>query len=85
MARPAVSASDPFCFKKGCPEKDQIGEGQLVGGFKHVLFSSLFGEMIQFDEHFSKGLKLPTRKLGLEKKILHKALIISSESNKSKT
>ena len=23
----------------------------LVGGFKYVLFSSLFGEMIQFDEH----------------------------------
>ena len=23
----------------------------LGGGFKHVLFSSLFGEMIQFDEH----------------------------------
>ena len=23
----------------------------LGGGFKHFLFSSLFGEMIQFDEH----------------------------------
>ena len=23
----------------------------LVGGFKHFLFSPLFGEMIQFDEH----------------------------------
>ena len=23
----------------------------LVGGFKYFLFSSLFGEMIQFDEH----------------------------------
>ena len=35
------------------------------GGFKHFLFSQLHcGEMIQFDEYFSKGLKPPTRSLG---------------------
>ena len=33
---------------------------QLGGGFKYVLFSSLLGEMIQFDQHFSHGLKPPT-------------------------
>ena len=33
----------------------------LGGGFKYFLFSSLLGEMIQFDEYFSKGLKQPTR------------------------
>ncbi len=33
----------------------------LGGGFKHFLFSPLFGEMIQFDEHFLNGLK-PTSK-----------------------
>ena len=37
--------------------------GQKCGqkcGFKHFLFSSLFGEMIQFDKYFSNGLKPPT-------------------------
>ena len=34
---------------------------ELGGGFKYVLFSSLFGEMIQFDQYFSNGLKPPTR------------------------
>ena len=32
----------------------------LGGGFKYFLFSSLFGEMIQFDRYFSNGLKPPT-------------------------
>ena len=32
----------------------------LVGGFTDFLFSSLLGEMIQFDEYFSNGLKPPT-------------------------
>ena len=35
-------------------------EASLGGGFKHVLFSSLPGEMIQFDWYFSNGLKPPT-------------------------
>ena len=35
--------------------------GILGGGFKHFLFSSLPGEMIQFDWYFSNGLKPPTR------------------------
>ena len=30
-------------------------------GFKYFLFSSLLGEMIQFDKDFSNGLKPPTR------------------------
>ena len=32
----------------------------LDGGFKHVLFSPLLWEMIQFDSYFSDGLKPPT-------------------------
>ena len=32
----------------------------LVGGFKCVLFSSLFGQDFQFDYYFSDGLKPPT-------------------------
>ena len=31
----------------------------LGGGLKHFLFSSLFGEMIQFDSYFSNGLVQP--------------------------
>ena len=35
----------------------------LGGGFKCFLFSSLSGEMIQFDEYYSNGLvQPPTRK-----------------------
>ena len=35
-----------------------VNVGKLGGGFKHFLFSSLFGEMIQFDEHiFQMGGK----------------------------
>ena len=33
---------------------------QLGGGFKHFLFSPLFGEDFHFDYYFSKGLKPPT-------------------------
>ena len=33
----------------------------LGGGFKYVSFSPLLGEMIQFEEYFSDGLKPPTR------------------------
>ena len=32
----------------------------LGGGFKHFLFSPLFGEDFQFDYYFSDGLKPPT-------------------------
>ena len=36
---------------------------ELAGGFKYFLLSSLFGDMIQFDSYFSKGLvQPPTRK-----------------------
>ena len=34
--------------------------GNLGGGFKHVLFSPRFGDMILVDEHVSIGLKPPT-------------------------
>ena len=33
----------------------------LGGGFKHFLFSPLYREDSQFDEHLSNGLKPPTR------------------------
>ena len=32
----------------------------LAGGFKYFLFSTLLGEIIQFDWYFSNGLKPPT-------------------------
>ena len=32
----------------------------LGGGFRHFLFSPLFGEDFQFDEYFLDGLKPPT-------------------------
>ena len=35
--------------------------GATVGGFKHFLFSPLFGEDSHFDAYFSNGLKPPTR------------------------
>ena len=35
---------------------------KLGGGFKDFLFSSVPGEMIQFDSYFSKGLKPLTSK-----------------------
>ena len=34
----------------------------LGGGFKYVLFSSLFAEDSHFDEYFSKGLKPPNNR-----------------------
>ena len=30
---------------------ENIGDGNLGGGFKYVLFSPLFGEDFQFDDH----------------------------------
>ena len=40
-------------------ERERFFTCFLVGGFKYFLFSSLFGEMIQFDECFSNGLVQP--------------------------
>ena len=37
------------------------GEESLGGGFQDVLFPPLLGEVIQFDQYFSNGLKPPTR------------------------
>ena len=39
----------------------KTGNYLLGGGFKYGLFSSLLGEMFQFDSYFSIGLKPPTR------------------------
>ena len=33
----------------------------MGGGFKYVFFLSPLGDMIQFDQYFSDGLKPPTR------------------------
>ena len=41
---------------------------QLGGGFEHVLFPPLFGEMIHFDYFFSMGLVQPPTSQG---KIAH--------------
>ena len=49
----AGNKASPSSFSSKCPK--------LGGGFKHFLCSSLFEEMIKFDEYFSDGLKPPTR------------------------
>ena len=41
-------------------EIKDITKQTLGGGFKYVLFSSLFGEDSHFDPYFSNGLKPPT-------------------------
>ena len=39
-------------------DKDMVlGGGFLGGGFKHFLFSPLFGEDVQFDEHIFRGVE----------------------------
>ena len=45
------------------PRKDKH---DLGGGFKYFLSSPLLGEMIQFDEYFSNGLKPPTSDLFMD-------------------
>ena len=40
--------------------KDISFKFYLGGGFNHLLFSALLGEMIQFESYFSDGLKPPT-------------------------
>ena len=42
-------------------QKQKPTKYELGGGFKSFLFSPLPGEMIQFDQCFSNGLKPPTR------------------------
>ena len=53
-----------FCFHHSdCRRPHHHHEhrhNNLGGGFKHVLFSPLPGEMLHFDEYFSNGLKPPT-------------------------
>ena len=55
---------EPLQKKALAPFKNKGHQGvpgiyaKLGGGFKDVLFSPVFGEMIQFDEHiFQKGLE----------------------------
>ena len=45
------------------PKADGYVPMKQVGGFKYFLFSSLPGEIIQFDQYFSSGLKPPNRKV----------------------
>ena len=44
--------------------KPELGGGLIF--FKCFLFSPLPGEMIQFEEYFSDGLKPPTREVLLD-------------------
>ena len=46
---------------RGDMEKQKLVSLLLGGGFKHFLFSPLFGEDSHFDQYFSKGLVQPTR------------------------
>ncbi len=53
----------------------------LGGGFKHFLFSFLFGEDFPFDSYFSDGLKQPTHDVNLS--IKGRALSIPLLSERS--
>ena len=58
-----MSNSDLDRKNKGLkPTIGSLDHGKLVGGFRYFVFSSLPGEMIQFDSYFSDGLKPPTKK-----------------------
>ena len=50
-----TSVTHTVAVDDGDLRNSQKGYGKLIeglaGGFKHFLCSSLFGEMIQFDEH----------------------------------
>ena len=55
----------PLIFRLGIPWRHQgsIPKYAIVylgGGFRYCFFSSLLGEMIQFDKYFSDTLKPPT-------------------------
>ena len=53
-----TESKQELCAEKQKPLKNN---GYLGGGFKHALFSRLFGEDSYFDWYFSDGLKPPTR------------------------
>ena len=55
-----ICSIDSFNLRLGRYSEKRV-EQMLGGGFKYVLFSPLPGEMIQFDNFFSDGLKPPTR------------------------
>ena len=48
---------------------EKIRQNNLGGGFKHLLFSPLPGDMIQFHKYFSNGLKPPTDPMILDGRI----------------
>ena len=51
--------TDKTAASHGC-QWETNNNSILGGGFKYFLFSSLPGEMVQFDSYFSNGLKPPT-------------------------
>ena len=51
----------------------------LGGGFKYFLSSTLPGEMIQFDQHFSNGLKPPTRYINIYIYEIYYAQLLASQ------
>ena len=56
----AVASCQPSTTKDS-PENKQFAPEKYWAGVSNIfLFSSLFGEMIQFDSYFSDGLKPPT-------------------------
>ena len=52
-----------FFSRKGRGDGTKVScSGEKEDCFKYFLFSPLPGEMIQFDQYFSNGLKPPTRR-----------------------
>ena len=62
QGRPPLNHVDSVDKKKS-GEANKIYTDTKTGGFKYVLFSSLLGEMIQYDSYCSNGLvQPPTRR-----------------------
>ena len=59
LDRATVGLGENGGWNRQKKETDPKGDF-LGGGFKHLLFSPLFGEDFQFDKYFSDGLKPPT-------------------------
>jgi len=54
MKEARVTAGPPaeiLCYQTAERQMDNFFFTKLGGGLKHILFSSLFGELIQFDAH----------------------------------
>jgi len=71
----------------GVRETSGVEKAKLAGNrktqsrwwFQTFLFSSLFGEMIQFDQYFSDGLKPPTSK-DFHRRILQELMMLMVDS-----